>query len=242
MLLVGLAAIAAGQRTTTLDVTVADSAGQPLGSVEVKIPSLNRGGRSDMDGHYTFVDLPSGQFQIVARRLGYSPQTVSVRTGTVAMDSLHITMPEIIVELQGVRISAAQHPFVQEYERRRAKGIGTFITPKDIQKLKPSYSSEIFRQLPMVRLINTPSGYGIRFQAMLSIDQKREECIPIIWVDGQRVPGMEIDEIGANDIFAVEVYRGASTVPTEFITNGRTQCGVIVVWTKRNGATFKRPP
>jgi hypothetical protein len=53
---------------------------------------------------------------------------------------------------------------------------------------------------------------------------------------------MEIDEIGANDIFAVEIYRGASTVPTEFITNGRTQCGVIVVWTKRNGPSFRRPP
>jgi hypothetical protein len=242
LLLVCSAALAEGQRTTTLEVIVVDSAGDPVVSADARLEALSISSRVGLDGRHTFVDLPEGRYDLLVRKVGYVAQVVSIRTGALKFDSVRVVLPEIVVELQGVRISAAQHPFVQDYERRRAKGIGTFITPKQIQDLKPSFSSEIFRQMPMVRLISTPSGYGIRFQAMLSINQKSSECIPMLWIDGQRVAGMEIDEIGANDIFAVEIYRGASTIPMQFISNGHSQCGAIVVWTKREGATFKKRP
>jgi hypothetical protein len=54
-----------------------------------------------------------------------------------------------------------------------------------------------------------------------------------MWVDGTPAPGLEVDEIRAQDIHGIEVYRGAATVPVQFAKAGLTQCGVIVVWTKR---------
>ena len=44
---------------------------------------------------------------------------------------------------------------------------------------------------------------------------------------------MEVDEIRAQDIHGIEIYRGAATVPAQFAKSGLTQCGAIVVWTKR---------
>ena len=54
-----------------------------------------------------------------------------------------------------------------------------------------------------------------------------------IWVDGQAAMGMEIDEIRAQDIHGIEIYRGASTLPVQFAKAGLGQCGAIVVWTRR---------
>jgi hypothetical protein len=58
-------------------------------------------------------------------------------------------------------------------------------------------------------------------------------CVPLIWVDGQAAPGLEIDDILATDIHAIELYKGASTTPGQFVTNGSAQCGTVVVWTRR---------
>jgi hypothetical protein len=58
-------------------------------------------------------------------------------------------------------------------------------------------------------------------------------CNPLIWVDGQQAPGLEIDDILASDIHAIEVYRGPSTTPAQFVMNGSAPCGTIVVWTRR---------
>jgi hypothetical protein len=48
---------------------------------------------------------------------------------------------------------------------------------------------------------------------------------------------MELDQIPANDIEGIELYRGASTTPAQF-WQGSTQntfCGTIVVWSRLPG-------
>jgi hypothetical protein len=57
----------------------------------------------------------------------------------------------------------------------------------------------------------------------------------MIWIDGQRAPGMEIDEIPLNDIEGIELYNGPSTTPAEFWQANGSQCGTIVVWTRLPG-------
>jgi len=57
----------------------------------------------------------------------------------------------------------------------------------------------------------------------------------MMWIDGQRAPGMEIDEIPLTDIEGIELYNGASTTPAEFSQTNSTQCGTIVIWTRLPG-------
>src|SRR4051812_35897150 len=114
LLLVCSAALAAGQRTTYLEVIVVDSVGEPVASADTRIAALGLSARVDLDGRHTYVDLPEGKYELLVRKVGYLPQTVSITTGPIKFDSIRVVLPEIIVELQGVRISAVQHPFVQD--------------------------------------------------------------------------------------------------------------------------------
>jgi len=242
LLLFAAPAAAQGTPTTTLRVMVVDSSGAALGDADVRVAPLGLRARSNSDGQSLFSDVPAGRLDVKVGKIGYAPQTISFSSGAQAIDTLRVVLAEHVYDIQGMRISAAQHPFVQEYERRRAMGIGTFITPKEITERNASNASEIFRQVPSLRFVPVPGGYGIRFPVVLQLDIRGSgECIPVLWVDGQRALGMEIDEIGAQDILAAEIYRGAASVPSRFTTNGKTQCGAIVIWTRRNGADRKPP-
>jgi hypothetical protein len=87
-----------------------------------------------------------------------------------------------------------------------------------------------------MRFVNGPQGIGVRFMSNIGMAGSARSggvCQPTIWVDGQAAPGMEIDEIRAQDIHGIEIYRGASTTPAQFAKYGTAQCGTIVVWTKR---------
>jgi TonB-linked SusC/RagA family outer membrane protein len=77
-----LPALLAAQEPVTITGKVTSDAGQPLGQVEVAIPSMGLGSLSRDDGSYTIV-VPgarvSGQtVTLVARRLGYKSQTAQV--------------------------------------------------------------------------------------------------------------------------------------------------------------------
>lgn len=233
-LLVSAAALSGAQRGT-VRVTIVDSTGATIPVADARIASLGRSAHADGDGRVSFSDLPEGRIEIAIRKVGYHPATVPVTVRSGVTDSVRVVLAEVIVELDGVRISAAHHPFIQAFDRRRSQGVGTFITPREIAERRATVSSDIFRQVPVVRLVQTPNGLGIRFPSILSIRRSNEDCVPMLWIDGMRAPGMEIDEIRSGDITAVEVYRGASTVPMEFTTGGRTQCGAVVIWTKRYG-------
>ena len=48
-------------------------------------------------------------------------------------------------------------------------------------------------------------------------------------------PDFRIDEvISPGSVEGIEVYRGLSTVPAEFL-NPDAECGVIAIWTRRGG-------
>jgi outer membrane receptor for Fe3+-dicitrate len=153
-------------------------------------------------------------------------------------DSLRVIMQAEPIKLPQVEIAETEerHPFFDEYEKRRHRGIGTFITQKDLEKLNTSYTSDAFRRLPGMRFVNGTQGLGVRFVSNIGMGGSVRSggvCQPTIWVDGQPAPGMEIDEIRAQDIHGIEIYRGAATTPPQFAKYGTAQCGTIVVWTRR---------
>src|SRR4029077_7241437 len=80
--LLALPALLAAQEPVTITGKVTSDAGQPLGQVEVAIPTMGLGGLSKDDGGYVIV-VPgarvSGQtVTLVARRLGYKSQSAQV--------------------------------------------------------------------------------------------------------------------------------------------------------------------
>jgi hypothetical protein len=43
-----------------------------------------------------------------------------------------------------------------------------------------------------------------------------------------------LSEVVSMDVEAIEVYKGPASIPAQFIDSD-TQCGVILIWTKRGG-------
>jgi hypothetical protein len=108
------------------------------------------------------------------------------------------------------------------YAHKTKAQFGFFFTPEELQRKNLRVASELMRSVPGVQLIQARFGNAIRMRG----------CRPLVWMDGQRVPNAELDEVmDANDMAAVEVYPSLAGVPAQYFSpEGR--CGTIVVWTR----------
>ena len=85
-----------------------------------------------------------------------------------------------------------------------------------------------------IRVVRLRSGVsGVRF-ALLS--PCASQLSPNVWVDGQWARDLEVDDIPANDVEAIELYETLGSVPFEFTPQaGGIPCGTIVIWTRVPG-------
>ena len=109
------------------------------------------------------------------------------------------------------------------------RGEGHYITREEIESRNTSRLTDVVRNVPGIRIMRTRGGNGVRFVSAASM---RLNCAPMIWLDGQRAPGMELDEITASDIEGIELYSGPSQTPLRFSQNQQSTCGTIVIWTR----------
>jgi hypothetical protein len=242
--LIGLLAFGAGSvqaQQGALHGVIVDSAGAPISGVEVSIYAFGRVTRTDSLRRLIFSSLPRGGVDVTIRHLGYHAQSNHVVITGAPYDSVTFTLIEQPTSLEEMDVSASgRHPFFQGFDQRRARGIGTFVTREQIDARNTTVPSDLFRTLPQVRLVRAGSGMGVRFPSTQTIRSTNGRggssmCVPMIWLDGQKVPGMEVDDLRATDIEAIELYRGAATTPPQFAAAGLVQCGAIVVWTRRRG-------
>jgi hypothetical protein len=210
---------------------VADSAGEPIDGADVAIVTLHRLTRTDERGRFSLDGLPAGDVDVSVRRLGYAPKTVRLKL-TAAGDSTRITLTELPEMLQGMSATERRARMeIEQFYRRRARGPGTFVTRQEIEDRHAVALSDVLRMAPGVQVVRGAAGNGIRFTSGTA----RRGCMPLIWLDGQKAPGMEIDQIPQSDVEGIELYQGASTTPAQFWQNTATTCGTIVVWTRLPG-------
>jgi outer membrane receptor for ferrienterochelin and colicin len=100
-----------------------------------------------------------------------------------------------------------------------------FLDQEEIRKRSPMYSSDLFRSVPGISIKSANyNGNTIRIRG----------CQPMLWVDGQRVPGAELDEvIPPDDIAGIEFYTSMAGVPAQYMERQNRACGTIMVWTKK---------
>jgi hypothetical protein len=221
-------------QTASFRARVLDSLRVPVDGAEVSIPSLKRSDRTDSLGNIFIGNLPEGKVEIAVRHLNYFAEHFFVELRNQEVVSVEVELTGRAAQLEGVSVTASRHPFFQGFEQRKARGIGTFITREQIDSRHTTTTSDLFRTVPMARLVRAGNGMGIRFPQQLTANRRSPTyCTPLIWVDGQQAPGMEIDDIIATDIHAIEIYRGPSTTPAQFVTTNSAPCGTVVVWTRR---------
>ena len=220
----------------TIRGTVSDSMGKPIQDADVAIVELHQLTRTDAGGRFTFTKLPRGAHEVSIRRLGYAPDSIKVIVNEMAY-AYNVTLLAQAAVLQGIEVDASEARLargIEEFYRRRARGSGgTFYTRDDILAHNTHRTSDVLRTAPGVRFVRTRTGSGLRFSASAG---GRRDCIPVVWLDGQPVEGMEIDDVPANDIEGIELYSGASTTPMQFSQRqNKDNCGAIVIWSRIPG-------
>lgn len=224
----------AAAQNGTIRGIVKDSNGVALKEVDVSILALHQLTRSDENGHFTLTKLPRGDHELMVRKLGYNPDKVPVTVNDTAY-SYEITLVANPTILAGVDVSATEVRMargIEEFYRRRARGTGGyFFTRDDMEASHVKRTSDALRTVPGMKFVRTNSGTGMRFQG-----NGNHSCTPTIWLDGQPVDGMEIDQIPSTDIEGIEIYTGSSTTPMQFSQRwSKDACGTIVIWTRIPG-------
>lgn len=223
---------AARQRASySLSGTIADHDGKPLEGAEVSLiehDSVSRLVRSDSAGHFELRALPAASARLHIRRLGFASRTVDVAiSGADYHSVVVIELDAAPTTLAGVEVvDIANEPDMRlrnYYSRKASNSFGHFIDGSAIESRHPQFVSEMLRSVTGATV--TPSGrigYIVRLRG----------CAPLVWLDGVRVPGAQVDElIQPSEVAAMEVYNSFAGIPAQYFDRSAT-CGTILVWTR----------
>ena len=213
--------------TATLRGLVRDARGAPVGNALVTLPSADTSARSDADGRFTVGLLPAGSQLVRVLRLGHGPLTaqVDLRPNQI-VDALFDLPPATVLPKVNVvadrEVGLRQRAF--DERRGNSNGFGHYIDATQLRGQSDVTTS--LRTVPS--LVVQRRG----FDTSVMIMRGGVGCTPTIFLDGRRSSLDELRVYAPSDMYGIEVYNSAQTTPSEFITPGFSNCGVIVVWTK----------
>jgi TonB-linked SusC/RagA family outer membrane protein len=220
----------------------AEGGRRPLGSAQVVISGTSIGTRTNDAGEYRLVDVPAGNHEVRALRLGFgaAKRLVTVVAGeTVTLDfelrEAPVTLEQIVVTATGgVRKKEIAHTLAT-------------ISSGEIENA-PVYNTQqlITARAPGVTVLANSgqpgAGGTIRLRGVNSVSQGNN---PIIYVDGVRIfsgstpvaPNARqrtnpFNDINAEDIERIEIVKGAAATT---LYGTEASGGVIQIFTKRGG-------
>jgi outer membrane receptor for ferrienterochelin and colicin len=141
----------------------------------------------------------------------------------------------LLAPLEVTARSSLRARMLDGFEHRRTATPGVFFTQEDVEKRRPGYVTDLLATVPGVRLLS--SGRGSRRTVVMGRAPGNPDCPAQVYVDGllmNRDREFAIDDVvSPQAVHGIEVYRGISTVPADFLSPAAT-CGVVVIWTRRS--------
>ncbi len=214
--------------------SVVDELGAPLGAVEVTILRSGKSIRTDAAGLFEFRDLPIGTYQLEARRLGYQPQARDVTVASGSDVRVAIVLRATAQQLEAKKVTARAGVMppgapdrMFDFYRRRATGVGTFITRDDIERAGSVRAS--LGGIAGVR-VGVANGGQVRDLQFIRCSGTIGGRSPVAYfVDGFQTGG-GFAFLSDADIEAMEIYKGPASMPAEAVGNA---CAAVFIWTRR---------
>jgi len=211
---------------------VRDPAGGPIEGAIIQIHGV--AARSDSRGAFRLFTSDVDTITIGIRRLGYSPVSALLEARNRQWDTLVVEMDPIPQQLAAVKAEAARARLgLRNIDDRKKLGAGQIYVRDEIEGRHSNHTSDVVSGARGVRLVKLRNGYGVRFAAFR---ETRADCSPNLWIDGQLAPGLEIDDVPASDLEAIELYENWTVTPIEFSKGSSIPCGTIVLWTRVPGS------
>lgn len=215
-----------------IDGVVTDSALAPLAGVVVSVDGVRANLVTGENGRFRFLGLPAGSYDIRVRKLGFGLATSRVRVMPADTVRIAITLEPATVALDSVHVTALATPArLLEFEERRARGEGQFLTAAEIERRNTVSVSDLLMNFKGVTLQGGTRAINGRYGAM-------RNCPFQVFIDDVRVPTPNLrDEVVSPRLLAgIEVYTSIASVPLRYRSAGDgSACGVILLWTKRGG-------
>jgi hypothetical protein len=220
---------------------VGDTAGRPLPETEVVALHAKRLVRTDSHGIFV-IALPPGEETFIVRRIGFLPQTFdailtardSTRVGVnlATAPSRLTVLPDLTVEAEGIRYSGKMTGFG---ERMLNSGVPrhNFLTRKDIEESGLTLVVDLVTRAGLKVRDDQRPERRMRSNRSILICPRGAASIRNIpktgfLVDGTRMnDDFDIDSIDLSQVEAIEVYRSASQIPSQYNMPGY-DCAVFL--------------
>jgi hypothetical protein len=255
-LLAGLCMAPAVAAQVSLSGTVLDeNSGLPLEGARVEILDVERrvraAAQTDQNGRFRIEVRHLPGYRVRAVRPGFQTNATPILwTDGHSEIQIELRLDPSVVLLAPIEVVARSRrlpsPVFESFRHRQRSGIGTLITREEIANRGPGTVTDLLAGIPGVRL-EAAGGSGLRRTVYMSraLSGPRN-CPAQIFIDGFHLNrgnpltggdgGITIDDAVSPDaIEAIEVFRGVSGVPPEFLTLD-SRCGVIAIWTRRGNA------
>jgi hypothetical protein len=226
--------------------------------------------RTDSAGRYDFCGLPDGvkiTARVVADNRRSPPIDFMLPEGEVSVVDLAVGQPKVVAAASEpalapavVVVSTPRNRTMQEFERRRRRGNGSYLTRAQIDRTHAARLTDLLRTMPGVSVDMGENG-------VLIVEMRRAKTFTVMPAPapaarsdssgqapssggkligqssvkkcpaGFLVDGLPIDGAGTADIDvrpemieAIEAYSGGM-VPIEFSARN-AECGVVMIWTR----------
>jgi hypothetical protein len=211
--------------------TVADKQGTVLADAEVAVvvrDSVLRSATTGDNGRFRIDHVAPGPVELRVQRVGFQISHVVVDASPLDR-SIFISLDPVIDVLDAVNVGGdstartlSPH-LIEFYARARSSHLGYFLDEQKLKELRPEYTSDALRMVP---------GVVVRPSGRIGNDVKIRGCAPLVWVDGLRATGAQVDDVThGSDVAAIEVYESTAGVPPQY-TDRTATCGTILVWLK----------
>jgi len=206
--------------------------------------------RTDMEGRARFTDRPLGPYVVRVMAVGYAPLEERLELSVAGAFEL----PLLLVAATNAQplptvLRTARRAPVPGLDARRMTARGHVFDRDAIDSLAPRLTSDLLRRVPSIRLVGSGGGFVPRTRRSSGM----RDCPMSVYLDGVQIddergappappigqpsrggrvaPPSVIDGIAVDMLEAVEVYVGASEIPSQFNQAGGS-CGVIALWTR----------
>jgi TonB-dependent starch-binding outer membrane protein SusC len=177
------------QATGTIEGTVtSERALQPLAGVQVTVEGLGLGALSGQNGRFSIANVPAGEHEVRAQRIGFGSVTRTVTVAAGAVVTLDLTLTERVVDLEAMVVTGQG----SEISRRRLSTNIDIISSEDIQASPAGRLDQLLQaSLPsvQVRIASGQPGSTSIMRGRGPVSANRGST-PVIYVDGVRVDNL----------------------------------------------------
>ena len=211
---------------------VRDPNGVPIEGATVEV-SAGTSSRTNAKGAFQLWTPGIDTVTINIKRLGFAPIEAMISARNRQWDTVMVELERSSQRLAGVNVTEERTRgalALATLNDRIKMGLGQFVTRDEIIARNTAKSSDLMQLKRGVKVVRIGGGrVGVRFTSY----SHKKDCAPDFWLDGIRARGMELDDILASDVEAIELYESFAALPHQFTPNSASvPCGTLVVWTR----------